>query len=514
MRVLWRAQDMSIGLVTALYQGPSDTMIGGQFGLARLRDGKIEALSARDYPWLRMVTGIVQSSRGDTWLMGVQGIVRLSTKELEARLEGRTHALRYRVYDTKDGLSGIEDTGSHRTALAGANDRLWFLTTTGLNWIDGSDHTKTNSLAPPVVIRAVVADGTRYRDPIKLLLKKNLSSLEIDYAANSLSIPDRVQFRYKLEGVNADWVNPGPRRQAFYTNLRPGHYRFRVIAANNDGVWNRTGASLEFEIPPTFFQSIWFLLLCVLVGCAFLWFLYSLRIRQISGRLRERLEERVAERERIARDLHDTLLQGIQGLILRFQSVANALTPDQPARRLMDEALDRADNILSDGRDSVQHLRSPGDRDLAQMFADTAGHLQAEHATDFRIIVEGEARQYHPLVLDEIRRIGDEAITNAFRHAKATTIEVAIVYRQSELRLVIHDDGIGIESGVIDAGRQGHFGLVGMRERAQTISAEFEVSSRSGLGTEIILIVPANIAFASARRHKSGTRFFRRARGR
>ena len=329
-----------------------------------------------------------------------------------------------------------------------------------------------------------------------MTLAEGTSSLQIDYTALSLAVPERVRFRYRLEGVDAGWVDPGERRQAFYTKLGPGKYVFSVIAANNDGVWNATGAKLDFEIAPTFVQTRAFLVLSLIGAAATAWLLYSLRLRQMSARIRAGLEERLGERERIARELHDTLLQGFQGLMLRFQAATERIPADQPARAMMEAALDQADTVLVEGRDSVRGLRPPAARDLSEVFLAVAGRA-GDHAVKFEVIVEGRPRSLHPVVAAEITRIGSEAIVNAFRHAGATRIDVSIGYHRNTLTLKVVDDGQGIDEAILEAGRKGHFGLTGMRERAVLIRGEFGLTSRIGAGTEVALTVPARFAYAS-----------------
>ena len=181
--------------------------------------------------------------------------------------------------------------------------------------------------------------------------------VQVEYTANSLTVPERVRFRYKLEGLDRDWQDVGTRREALYTNLGPGRYTFRVIASNNDGVWNDTGASIDFAIAPAFYQTRWFYTLCAVACLGLLFGLYQVRMRQVAAQVRSRLEARLAERERIARELHDTLLQGIQGLIWRFQAATDRIPATEPAKELMERSLDRADQLLAESRDKVKDLR-------------------------------------------------------------------------------------------------------------------------------------------------------------
>ena len=323
--------------------------------------------------------------------------------------------------------------------------------------------------------------------------------LEIDYTALSLVAPEKNLFRYKLEGHDRDWQEVGNRRQAFYNDLPPGNYRFRVVASNNSGVWNEQGAALDFSIAPAYWQTTWFRAACVAAFLFLLWALYQLRLRQIRQAFNARLEERVGERTRIARDLHDTLLQSFQGLLLRFQTVS-ALSDTRPAdaKKILTSAIDQTAQAITEGREAVQGLRaSTVERnDLARAITTLAEEIAAEassHApVELRVGVEGTPRTLHPIVRDEIYRIGNEALRNAFRHAEAKQIEVELRYDERQLRLRIRDDGKGIDPQFLTAeGRERHFGLHGMRERAKLIGGKLTVWTAPGSGTEIELSVPA-----------------------
>lgn len=483
-----------------IYQGRNDLLVGGLFGIARLRDAQLTTLTPKRVPAFANVNGIVQTLKGETWFMGGLGIGRVDSATLERAFDDPQVSLQLDVFDWRDGSPGVFISDGKRDAVSGGDGRVWFATTGGVVWVDPS-HLPYNALPPPVRISAATIRGVRFRDPATLDVSAGASNFEFDFAVPSLTMPERVRVLYKLEGADSSWIDPGMRRQAFYTNLAPGHYVFRVIAANNDGVWNRTGATLAFEIPPTFIQSNLFRALCLGGALLLLWAAYQIRVRQLTGKMRERLEERLSERERIARDLHDTLLQGFQGLILRFQSVANEIPENLNARRSLSLALDSADVVLSKGRDSVQLLRKSRTIEIAQALSETAERMRADYPVEFKLVVEGATRPLHPVVHEEVCRIGEEAIINAFQHGQASQIEVALSYSRSELRLGVRDDGVGIEPAVFaDGGRQGHFGMVGMRERADQINAVLSVSSRPAAGTEIQLTVPGQVAYSTNRR--------------
>jgi signal transduction histidine kinase len=380
------------------------------------------------------------------------------------------------------------------TALETTDGRLWFATDNGLARIDPA-HLQTNNIPPPVTITSIVAERA-YSPTANLRFAVGTKKIQVRYTALSLAIPERVTFRYKLEGVDEQWQNAGSRREAFYTNLHPGNYTFRVKAANNDGVWNEAGVGLAFEIPPAFFQTEWFLALCIALGAALLWAAYLFRLRQVAGRLQRLHDERMDERIRIARELHDTLLQGFLSASMRLHLASDQLSDDSPAKPIITDVIDLVSEVNEQGRQAVQGLRLPERREsLEEAFGRTKHELGEQRQIGFRVLVEGKSRALHPLIRDEIYRIGREALVNAFRHSEARNIEVELEYLDKRLRLHVRDDGRGIDPGEIETRRDEHWGLAGMQERAQKIGARLSVSSRAGAGSEIELSVPARVAY-------------------
>ncbi len=272
-----------------------------------------------------------------------------------------------------------------------------------------------------------------------------------------------------------------------------------MIAANNDGVWNTTGASLSFMVPPTVMETLLFKVLVLIAGLVVIWFAIVWRFRNVTERFKSQLSQRMMERERIARELHDTLLQGFQGLVLKFQNATQLIPAADPARAMMEDALDRADEVLVEGRNRVRNLRSdetkPGE--LFVLLGSFAEEMKADCSTKFALVVKGDALQLHPVVSDEAYWIGREALLNAFLHADATKIECDLSFEPDRFILSIRDDGKGIDMEIVKFGRSGHWGLAGMRERAHSIQAELDVWSRAGTGTEITLKIPASLAYRS-----------------
>ena len=368
-------------------------------------------------------------------------------------------------------------------------------------------HFRSISLPPPVHIEKITADRTSYdvaSNP-NLRLPPLVRDLEIDYTALSLVAPEKNRFRYKLEGQDPDWKDVGDRRQAFYSDLPPRRYRFRVMASNNSGVWNEAGASFDFSIAPKFYQTSWFYASSVAAFLAMLWGAYRLRLLYLTRQFNSNLEARVSERTRIARDLHDTLLQSFQGVLLKFHSVTYLL-PDGPSevRERLESAIDQARKAITEGRDAVQGLRSSTvvTNDLARAVTAFGEGLASEacgNAPGFRVHVEGAPRSLPPILRDEVYRIACEAMRNAFRHANASRIEVDIHYDKRKLRLRVRDDGKGIDPRIVaEGGRSGHHGLPGMHERARLAGGKLAVWSELDAGAEIELTIPGAVAYAKA----------------
>jgi len=352
-------------------------------------------------------------------------------------------------------------------------------------------------------IETVAVDHRDYSPSQSLRLPALIRDLEIDYTALSLGVPQRVRFRYKLEGWDKEWQDPGVRRQAFYTNLSPRNYRFRVIASNDEGVWNEGGATLDFNIGAAFYQTTWFLVSCLLASALLLYLLYRFRVRQLAGQIKARMLERLSERERIARDLHDTFFQGIQGLLLRFNSATSQLAFNEPARAVFIETLEQSDRVMLEGRKLVLDLREVGAEvlELPESLARAGEEFNTLDGSEFRVVVVGQSRPLHRMCAGELYLLGREAIYNSFNHANASMIEVELDFETARLRLRITDNGSGIDDQVlIDGVRADHWGLTGMRERAQKLSAKLTIKSRKGAGTEIEVSVPASAAYLTESR--------------
>jgi ligand-binding sensor domain-containing protein/signal transduction histidine kinase len=481
--------------------------IATESGLSRLKNGRIATLTSRNglpcdgVHWLR------EDDAHSFWLYTPCGLLHVARSEMDAwasaidqeiNAKPTVHAT---VFDISDGVRSLATANHFSPQVAKSTDgKLWFLVGEGGVSLIDPKHLPFNNQPPPVHIEQFVADRKTYEPTAgtgPLRLPPLIRDLQIDYTALSLVAPEKILFRYKLEGRDRDWQEAGSRRQVFYNDLAPGNYRFRVMACNNNGVWNETGTYIDFSIAPAYYETAWFRLIVVFLFLLVLGALYRLRLRQVARVVHARMEERLEERERIARDLHDTLLQSVQGLILKFSAVSKQIPADLPARDALEKTLDHADEVLAEGRDRIRNLRvnSASLSDLPAAFRSVAEETSQGRDAIFKTVVEGHVRKLHPLVLEECYCIGREAIINALSHSEGQHVEVEIAYDARQFRLRVRDDGRGIDRKILEGGRSGHWGLQGMHERAHKIGGQLRFWSRPETGTEVELTVPGTTAY-------------------
>ena len=465
------------------------------FGVIGWKNGKRQILTARNGLPCDSIHALVSDDQGDLWLYAQCGLVEIADAELQRWWGQPETRLKLRVFDTSDGVQPGQ--GHFNVSARSPDGRLWFANGSLLQMID-PDHMGGNAVAPPVHIEAVVANRKSYPPQGGLSLPPLIRDLEIDYTGLSFVVPRRALFRYRLEGRDADWQEPGTRRQAFYSDLHPGHYRFRVIASNNNGVWNVVGATLYFSVAPAWYQTNWFRLLSVFSALFVAWILYQLRLRQMAASMSARFDERLAERTRMARELHDAFLQTVQGSKLVADHALKASGDPAQMHRALEQLSEWLARAIQEGRAALNALRtSTTERN------DLADALQRAAENDFvpgsmvvKFSVMGGAKDMHPVVRDEVYRIGYEAIRNACLHSAATHLEIKLRYSQA-LTLWVSDNGTGFDPVIADKGKDGHFGLQGMRERAARIGAKLALVTSSS-GTEIELIVPGGIIFRAS----------------
>jgi signal transduction histidine kinase/ligand-binding sensor domain-containing protein len=507
----WRtygvAEGLPSGAINCLLgaRAGASLWVGTAAGLVQIDEGRVVANLLPNLlpPVLReQIFGLAEDNRGSLWVATSNRLLQVPLDRLR---RGQLSEGVIREFETADGLLSAESTRRERSLIEGPDGRIWISTMRGLAVVDPA---RLPPRMPALAgVRAISVDG----EPLDvfgaapLRVPANPARIAFGLVGVSLSFPRQVRLRYRLDGSDRDWSGPTTAPEAIYTHLPPGAYTFRVMSSTGDGRWRESDAPVAFVVEPAFWQTSWFRLVVVATCGGLVFAAYQLRTRQLTRQLNVRFEERLAERTRIARELHDTLLQSFQGLMLRFQSVRNLL-PEHPemAIEALDGALDRADRAVVEGRDAIQNLRSSTAVacELAQAITTLAQELTngpdgKKGVVSFRMSVEGSPRNLHPIVRDDIDRIAREGLRNAFLHAQADHIEAEVTYGPRELRVRIRDDGKGIDPQHLSGGRARHWGLTGMRERAAHISAQLNLWSEVGAGTEVELRVPGSVAYGA-----------------
>ena len=485
---------LDTGPVTAVLSRRNLLLVAGETGFSVSSNGGPFRAVTADIPGvLEGITGIVIDPDQQLWLNGGRGLVRLDLADAIA--SARTgNAVSPRLFDDVDGMPGIAlQSGPIPTAQLSTDGLLWLATNQGLAWLDTTRPHRTRT-APSARIGDVhFGDGSLpLRDDT--VIPAGITQLQIDFVAQSLARPERNRYRYRLSGVDPGWRDAGSTTTAYYTNLGPGSYTFEVVAANEDGVWGTTPTTRAFRIEPSLTQTFWFrgllvILLVVLVAAA-----ARVRGRHITALVKARYEERLEERERIARDLHDTLLQGGQGLLLRLHAISAMPTLPGEAQARLESAMQAAEHSLREGRERVSSLRGDAGNggDLAAALTAVYDEEANPAGMRLRMAVKGEAPELRHTTAEEIFLIGREAIRNALAHSDATDIEVELNFGR-RFRLHVRDNGRGMAEG---AAREGHWGLQGMHERAARIGGTLRVLSRPTRGTDVALSVPGGRLYA------------------
>ena len=475
-------------------------------GLFGLRDAKVHRLTAKNGLPCESVYSFVQDKEENWWLYANCGVIELADSELRRWWVDPDAVVQTRLYDAFD---GARPAPTSFNAYAYSSDgRVWFANNVVVQMIDLSRLSQKKTLAAVTYVESLTVDRKEFSVRDRLRLSPHPREVQFDYTSPTFLVPQRVKFRYRLDGYDRDWHEAGTRRQAFYTDLPPGKYSFRVMASNSDGAWSESAAKLDFSITPAYYQTNWFRFLCAVFFFALVWAAYQWRVRRLHYQFGLTLEARVGERTRIARELHDTLLQSFQGLLPRLQAAIYKL-PESPvdARNILEAAVDQASEAITEGRDALQGLRmsTVEKNDLAVAIRTIGEELVSAETNQsppkFEVVVEGTSRNLHPILRDEVYRLAVEALRNAFRHAAAQNVEVEIRYDEEYFRLRVRDDGKGIDAGHLRGqGREGHFGLHGIRERAKLVGGKLTIWSEVDGGTEIELIIPASRAYGKSTR--------------
>ncbi len=460
-------------------------------GLNLLKGGKFSIISTQDGLPNDTIYRILEDGAGNLWMSCNKGIFRVGKAELDDFAGGRASSVSPVVYGTADGMTTRECSGGgHPSGWRGADGRLWFSTIKGVALIDPAG-VRSNSQPPPVVVEQVSVDGEPVSASRKAELAPGKARFDFHYAGLSFVAPEKVRYRYRLAGFDKDWVEGGARRVAYYTNLGPGDYRFEVMACNNDGVWSRAPAAFEFTLRPHFYRTPWFYALCALGLALVAAQLYFMRVRQMKARFAAVLQER----NRIAREIHDNLAQEILGASVQLELVARLMPRStEAAQTHLDRARALVRSSIAEARRYVWDLRSQSldDSDLPTALAEMTRRLTAESRVQTQFEVSGTFRPLPPQVENNLLRIGQEAVNNAVRHAGAGLITVSLSFDAEHVRLSVRDDGRGFDPHNGGSGG-GHFGIVGMRERAAEMGGTVAVNSRRGEGTEVSIGVPIEV---------------------
>jgi signal transduction histidine kinase/ligand-binding sensor domain-containing protein len=487
------ADGLGGGRVTDLHLSRDGTLwIATEQGLSALRGSHLATLTtAAGLPCDR-IHAMVEDDDGALWLNTACGLVRIAASELAGWAAHPDIKIKSKTFGANDGMqSFLTMNGYFRRAVKSEDGRLWFPVLDGVAVVDPR-HLPENRVPPPVQIEQILADHKLYPLGSGMKLPALTKDVQVDYTAFSFVAPERVRFRYRLDGYDRAWNEVDGRRQAVYTNLPPGQYRFQVLASNNDGLWNEAGAALAFSILPAFYQTQWFELLCLAAFALVLWALYRLRVRQIATQVQLRFEERLAERTRIARELHDTLLQNITGFALQLGGLSKSVTEPAAAKDKLRDLRQQAEEWLREVRESVWDLRSPivAGEDLETGLRNTGHQVTLGKSARFYLTVSGARHEAAPRFQEHLLRITQEAARNAIHHGGAHEIKMHLAYLDKDwIRISIQDDGCGFNLEEV-SWKSGHWGLETMRERAAKMGADLTIKTAPGQGVEIEIVGP------------------------
>jgi ligand-binding sensor domain-containing protein/signal transduction histidine kinase len=477
--------------------------IGTAAGLAFRGSGGIRVAAGWPAILREPIMGIAEDRNGSLWIAESNHVLRVKRDKL---LAGGLADGDLREFGTADGLHGVEGLRRYHSVSTDAHGRVWFALNGGIAMVDPTRLTR-NSAPALVHVESITADGNPAPLAGAVHVPGGSRRVTFGFTGLSLAAPQLVRFRFRLDGYDSRWSEPGPAREAGYTNLGPRSYTFRVMASNPDGAWSGAEAAIPFQVDPLWWQTWWFRggLVMAIGGAIMAYFRF--RMRRLTSRLSLRFEERLAERTRIAQELHDTLLQGFISASMQVHVAAEGLPPDSAAKARLAGALQLMRQVTDEGRKAVRGLRSTlgVSLDLESAFSQIQQELSPQfngESAAFRVIGKGQRKPLRPFMRDDIYRIGREALINAFRHARAKNIEIEVIYLPNQLRVLVRDDGCGIEPHILTSGRDGHWGLPGMKERAEQIGAHLHVYSSAAGGTEVELSVPGHVAFQGQTRRR------------
>ncbi len=430
------------------------------------------------------------------WFSSRNGVIRMQEQTL-AKADSSDAPLDYEEFNRADGFISTQAGGGAPNIAMTSDRKLWVATVRGLAMIDTSG-LPSSGRKPNVFISGVSIDGRLCPAGHGLVLRPGLHRVEVNLAAINLANPQKIRLQHRLQGVDSDWIDATSSRKAVYTNIPQGRHELLVRVTDSIGHWGSPEVVYEVTQQPYFYATPLFDVSLTVAVVLLLGLAYAFRVRYVVKQARVMIEQRQIEREAVARDLHDTFLQGVQGLILQFHTGAQRLPPDHPVRRSFEEALRLSDGVMLEGRSVLSRLRARKTKPqrLSEVYAALGNEFRSLSPAQFNVIVSGRGRDLNNIVQEELLKIGREALFNAYRHAQAGKIEVEIQFGIFDFRLRFRDDGVGIDPGVLrDGGIPGHFGLAGMRERLSRIGGQMDLWSRPGAGTEIEIRIPSAVAY-------------------
>jgi signal transduction histidine kinase/ligand-binding sensor domain-containing protein len=492
--------DSPEGAITA-YSLSVDSDGGAWFatnrGLYRWLHGRMSRLDGRNGLPCAVIYSAIRDDEGAFWLYARCGLLRIRASEWAAWLKASDRKVSVDVFDLHDGAQPSTGVLNQPVVSKSPDGRLWFASTAFVQMIDPR-RTYVNTVPPPVRIEAIVADGKNYATVAPARLPPLRRELEIDYTALSFKFPEKVFFRYKLEGQDTDWHDAGLRRQALYNDLGPGNYRFRVVASNDDGVWNEAGAAADFAIAPAYYQTAWFRSLAMVTIAALLWTAHRLRLRiverhqaEITALNDQLVKAQEQERMRIAGELHDGVMQQVSSLSLMLGIVKRRISTDPAdAKARVGEVQQKLLQVGTEVRQLTHNLYPPvlkesGLPEALRAYCDEFSHLRgipvACDAHDgVRDLSRGAALALY--------RIAQEALGNAAKHAAPHRIDVRLTLSGNDVHLTVSDDGAGPNPS--QPGTSAGLGLISMRERARQLNGTFAFESEPGRGTTVSVTIP------------------------
>ncbi len=489
-RVFGLADGLAAGGVLAIVEDPAGAIwISTSEGVSRFANGRFTRVAAADALPGRPAVALTADGDGSLWFSvnGGSGVARVSLRDLDRTLSDRTRpSLQYSLYDASDGLQGATHWAARPSMVRDRAGRLWFVTGNGVALADPRRLPPVRRPSLPRVERVTI--GNRSVDPSDVTTLPYASSVAISYSSISLAAASKVRFRYMLEGLSNDWVDAGAGRVASFTNLPAGRYRFRV-SATTDGVWSEGEAGWGFSVPPPFYQTTGFYALLTALTALAVWAYWMLRLRAI----RKQFSLIVAERTRVSREIHDTLLQSLGAVGVELEIVASQLHPSEvPARDTLKRLRREVGRCIREARQSIWELRSSRleARDLLSALRELADDVGNARAVHVDVAVVGRPRSCAPETEEQLLRIAQEAIGNAIRHGHARQVRITLEYRRDALSLRVCDDGCGFVPREQESSSGEHWGLTNMRERAERVGGQLIIASHPGEGTLVETVVP------------------------